>query len=84
MVLSLISAPSLAEKFPSHAAYCGTKFAVHAISANVREEVAAANVRGTTIALSALETMQLSHTSSQEIKDGYDAWGRHEWCTCYR
>ncbi|GAD88662.1 SDR-family protein [Vibrio halioticoli NBRC 102217] len=60
--------------FPSHAAYCGTKFAVHAISENVREEVAAANVRVTTIAPGAVETELLSHTSSQEIKDGYDAW----------
>ncbi|ENJ1740471.1 SDR family oxidoreductase [Vibrio parahaemolyticus] len=60
--------------FPDHAAYCGTKFAVHAISENVREEVAASNVRVTTIAPGAVETELLSHTTSQDIKDGYDAW----------
>ncbi|MGR5259965.1 SDR family oxidoreductase [Vibrio astriarenae] len=73
---TIINISSIAGKktFPNHAAYCGTKFAVHAISENVREEVAAANVRVTTIAPGAVETELLSHTSSQEIKDGYDAW----------
>ncbi len=48
---TIINIGSIAGKaFPSHAAYCGTKFAVHAISENVREEVAASNVRVTTIA----------------------------------
>ncbi|WP_019614326.1 SDR family oxidoreductase [Psychromonas ossibalaenae] len=60
--------------FANHAAYCGTKFAVHAISENVREEVADSNVRVTTIAPGAVETELLSHTSSTEIKDGYDSW----------
>ncbi|MGL6260971.1 SDR family oxidoreductase [Vibrio sp. WXL210] len=73
---TIINISSIAGKktFPNHAAYCGTKFAVHAISENVREEVAAANVRVTTIAPGAVETELLSHTSSQEIKDGYDTW----------
>ncbi|WP_394240927.1 SDR family oxidoreductase [Vibrio astriarenae] len=73
---SIINISSIAGKktFPNHAAYCGTKFAVHAISENVREEVAAANVRVTTIAPGAVETELLSHTSSQDIKDGYDSW----------
>ncbi len=73
---TIINISSIAGKktFPNHAAYCGTKFAVHAISENVREEVAASNVRVTTIAPGAVETELLSHTSSQEIKDGYDAW----------
>lgn len=73
---TIINISSIAGKktFPNHAAYCGTKFAVHAISENVREEVAAANVRVTTIAPGAVETELLSHTSSQEIKDGYDVW----------
>lgn len=49
---TIINISSIAGKktFPDHAAYCGTKFAVHAISENVREEVAASNVRVTTIA----------------------------------
>lgn len=73
---TIINISSIAGKktFPNHAAYCGTKFAVHAISENVREEVAMSNVRVTTIAPGAVETELLSHTSSQEIKDGYDAW----------
>ncbi|EJG1633066.1 SDR family oxidoreductase [Vibrio parahaemolyticus] len=73
---TMINISSIAGKktFPDHAAYCGTKFAVHAISENVREEVAASNVRVTTIAPGAVETELLSHTTSQDIKDGYDAW----------
>ncbi|HCG7132741.1 TPA: SDR family oxidoreductase [Vibrio parahaemolyticus] len=73
---TIIDISSIAGKktFPDHAAYCGTKFAVHAISENVREEVAASNVRVTTIAPGAVETELLSHTTSQDIKDGYDAW----------
>ncbi len=73
---TIINISSIAGKktFPNHAAYCGTKFAVHAISENVREEVAASNVRVTTIAPGAVETELLSHTTSDEIKEGYDAW----------
>ena len=73
---TIINVSSIAGKktFPNHAAYCGTKFAVHAISENVREEAAASNVRVTTIAPGAVETELLSHTTSQEIKDGYDDW----------
>ncbi|HCG8572298.1 TPA: SDR family oxidoreductase [Vibrio parahaemolyticus] len=73
---TIINISSIAGKktFPDHAAYCGTKFAVHAISENVRKEVAASNVRVTTIAPGAVETELLSHTTSQDIKDGYDAW----------
>lgn len=69
-----ISSVAGRKTFPSHAAYCGTKFAVHAISENVREEVADANVRVTTIAPGAVETELLSHTTSEEIKAGYEQW----------
>ncbi|PMK02447.1 SDR family oxidoreductase [Vibrio sp. 10N.261.55.A7] len=73
---TIINISSIAGKktFPDHAAYCGTKFAVHAISENVREEVAASNVRVTTIAPGAVETELLSHTTSEDIKQGYDSW----------
>lgn len=60
--------------FPNHAAYCGTKFAVHAISENLREEVADKNVRVITLAPGAVETELLSHTTSQEVIDGYQEW----------
>jgi len=73
---TIINISSIAGRktFPSHAAYCGSKFAVHAISENVREEVANSNVRIITIAPGAVETELLSHTSSNEIKAGYDNW----------
>ncbi|SMY17529.1 SDR family oxidoreductase [Photobacterium aquimaris] len=60
--------------FPNHAAYCGTKFAVHAITENIREEVADDNVRFITIAPGAVETELLTHTSSEAIKAGYEEW----------
>lgn len=69
-----ISSVAGRKTFPDHAAYCGTKFAVHAISENVREEVAADDVRVVTIAPGAVETELLSHTSSDEIIDGYKSW----------
>ncbi|WP_375749321.1 SDR family oxidoreductase [Vibrio sp. HN007] len=69
-----ISSVAGRKTFPSHAAYCGTKFAVHAISENVREEVADSNVRVTTIAPGAVETELLSHTTSDDIINGYEEW----------
>jgi NADP-dependent 3-hydroxy acid dehydrogenase YdfG len=73
---TIINISSIAGRktFPNHAAYCGTKFAVHAISENVREEVAAHNVRVITIAPGAVETELLSHTTSDAIKQGYQDW----------
>ncbi len=73
---TIINISSVAGKktFPAHAAYCGTKFAVHAISENVREEVAANDVRVITIAPGAVETELLSHTTDDEIIKGYEAW----------
>ncbi|MCP3966098.1 MAG: SDR family oxidoreductase [Lentisphaerae bacterium] len=73
---TIINISSIAGRktFPSHAAYCGTKFAVHAISENVREEVASDDVRVITIAPGAVETALLSHTTSDEIKASYKGW----------
>jgi len=73
---TIINISSIAGKktFPAHAAYCGTKFAIHGISENVREEVAAFDVRVITIAPGAVETELLSHTSSEEIIAGYEQW----------
>ena len=73
---TIINISSIAGRktFANHAVYCGTKFAVHAISENVREEVAASNVRVITIAPGAVETELLSHTSSQQIIEGYEDW----------
>lgn len=69
-----ISSVAGRKTFPNHAVYCGTKFAVHAITENTREEVADSNVRVITIAPGAVETELLSHTTSTAIKAGYDDW----------
>ncbi|MGF1730774.1 SDR family oxidoreductase [Photobacterium kasasachensis] len=69
-----ISSVAGRKTFPSHAAYCGTKFAVHAITENIREEVADDNVRFITIAPGAVETELLSHTTNDDIKAGYEEW----------
>ncbi len=69
-----ISSVAGRKTYPHHAAYSGTKFAVHAISESVREEVADSNVRVITIAPGAVETELLSHTTSDEIKNSYEDW----------
>ncbi|WP_442112628.1 SDR family oxidoreductase [Pseudomonas sp. NUPR-001] len=73
---TIINVSSVAGRktFPNHVAYVGTKFAVHGISENLREEVAAHNVRVVTIAPGAVETELLGHTTDEAIKDGYQAW----------
>ncbi|WP_028450256.1 SDR family oxidoreductase [Chitinibacter tainanensis] len=73
---TIINISSIAGRktFPNHAAYCGTKFAVHALSENLREEVAEHNVRVITIAPGAVETELLSHTTDAQIKAGYEDW----------
>lgn len=73
---TIINVSSVAGRktFGNHAAYCGTKFAVSAITENVREEVADYGVRVTSICPGAVETELLSHTSSEEIKNGYEEW----------
>lgn len=60
--------------FPNHTAYCGTKFAVHGLSETLREEVSNDNVRVIVIAPGAVETELLSHTTSSDIKAGYEGW----------
>lgn len=73
---TIINVSSVAGRktFPSHTAYVGTKFAVHAMSENLREEVAPYDVRVITIAPGAVETELLSHTTSEAIKSGYQDW----------
>lgn len=69
-----ISSVAGRKTFPNHVAYVGTKFAVHGISENLREELAPHGVRVITIAPGAVETALLSHTTDEEIKSGYQAW----------
>lgn len=73
---TIINISSIAGKktFADHAAYVGTKFAVHAMSENVRGEVASHGVRVMTIAPGVIETELLGHTTNDAIKDGYNEW----------
>lgn len=60
--------------FDNHSVYCGTKYAVHAITESMRKEVSGSNVRLIVIAPGVVETPLLSHTSNEEIKDNYNQW----------
>lgn len=60
--------------FGAHAAYCGTKFAVHAMTENIREEVSGDNVRVIVVAPGAVETELLGHTTDKGIIDTYQEW----------
>ena len=73
---TIINISSVAGKkgFPNHVAYCGTKFAVHGLSETLREEVSNDSVRVITIAPGAVETELLGHTTSEDIKAGYESW----------
>lgn len=73
---TIINVSSIAGKksFGNHAAYCGTKFAVSAISDTVREEVAKDGVRIMSICPGAVETELLGHTTSEAIIDDYENW----------
>lgn len=73
---TIINISSIAGRkiFDNHSVYCGTKFAVHAITENMRKEVASSNVRVITIAPGVVETPLLSHTTDVNIKDNYNEW----------
>lgn len=73
---TIINISSIAGRktFDNHSVYCGTKYAVHAITESMRKEVAGSNVRMIVIAPGVVETPLLSHTSDQAIKDNYDLW----------
>jgi len=57
-----------------HAVYCGTKFAVHAFTEQIREEVAQYDVRLVNIAPGVVETELLSHSTDKQIVSDYKAW----------
>ena len=77
---TLINVSSVAGRktFPNHVAYVGTKFAVHGISENLREELSPYNVRVVTIAPGAVETELLGHTTDEAIKRGYEDWKQQD------
>jgi len=57
--------------FSDHTVYCGTKFAVHAITENIREEVSGSNVRLITIAPGMVYTELLDHGCEEEARKGW-------------
>ena len=67
---TIINVGSLAGRktFPRHAVYCATKFAVHAFSETIREEVSQYNVRVITIAPGEVETELITHTTIEEFQ----------------
>ncbi len=73
---TIINVSSLAgvKAFTNHGAYCATKFGVHGLSETLRQELSPYNVRVSTISPGAAETELLGHTTSEEIKNGYNAW----------
>lgn len=73
---TIINISSIAGRktFDNHSVYCGTKFAVHAITENMRKEVADSNVRVIVIAPGVVETPLLTHTTNNEIKSNYQEW----------
>lgn len=60
--------------YDNHTVYCGTKFAVHAISEGLRKEVAGDRVRVTVIAPGMVETELLNQTSDSAIVDEYQGY----------
>lgn len=52
--------------FQKHAAYCATKFAVHALTETIRGEVAQHHVRVITIAPGPVETELITHTTNPQ------------------
>jgi len=62
--------------FGNHAVYCGTKFAVHAITETIREEVASKNVRLINIAPGMVETELVNHTTDTAAREGWLTYAR--------
>ncbi len=73
---TIINISSIAgvKPFGNHAAYCATKYGVVGLSEVARGELAPYNVRVMRICPGAVATELLSHTTSEDIKDGYNEW----------
>ena len=69
-----ISSVAGRKNYSEHAAYCGTKFAVHAITEGVRQEVSNSDVRLITISPGAVETELIDHITNEQIKQDYKDW----------
>ncbi len=73
---TIINLSSIAgvKPFGNHAAYCATKYGVVGLSEVARMEMSSHNVRVIRVCPGAVDTELLSHTTSDEIKTGYNAW----------
>jgi len=70
---SIVNIGSIAgiKTFTKHAVYCGTKFAVHAITETIREEVSGSDVRLINIAPGMVETDLVNSSTDEEAKQGW-------------
>ena len=70
---TIINVSSIAGRktFDNHSVYCATKYAVHALSESIREEVSDFNVRVSVVAPGIVETSLLKHTTNKDIKNDY-------------
>ncbi|MGL4485324.1 MAG: SDR family oxidoreductase [Anaerovoracaceae bacterium] len=73
---TIINISSIAgvKPFGNHAAYCASKYGVIGLSEVARGELSSHNVRVMRICPGAVSTELLSHTTSDDLKDGYSQW----------
>lgn len=62
--------------FPKHAVYCGTKFAVHAITETIREEVSGSGTRLVNIAPGMVETDLVNASTDAAAREGWWDYAR--------
>jgi NADP-dependent 3-hydroxy acid dehydrogenase YdfG len=73
---TIINVSSIAgvQPFGNHGAYCASKFGVTGLTRVARGEMSPYNVRVLSIMPGAVATELLSHTTDQNIIDGYNEW----------
>ena len=73
---TIINISSIAgvKPFANHAAYCASKYGVIGLSEVTRGELSPYNVRVMRVCPGAVDTELLSHTTNEEIKEGYNDW----------
>ena len=73
---TIINVSSIAgvQPFPTHAAYCASKYGVTGLTAVARGEMSPHNVRVLSVCPGAVSTELLGHTTDQAIIDGYNEW----------
>ena len=73
---TIINVSSIAgvQPFPTHAAYCASKYAVSGLTQVARGEMSSHNVRVLYICPGAVGTELLGHTTDEAIIEGYEQW----------